>query len=141
MSSKQLYFLQSPRCTIVEKFDCGLGEILRLKFASWDSTTEEQLGHGPWKRMARAKGLLKSTYVQQLTEKQSLELRAHLVIIVGSRHILLWDMEKEANLAAEPRLVEMPSRSNRQDGQGHYPWLIMERNVPSPTQNGRKAKV
>jgi hypothetical protein len=63
---------------------------------------------------------MKSTYVQQLMEKQSLELRAHLVIIVGSRHILLWDMEKEGNLAAEPRLVEMPSRSNRQDGRGHY---------------------
>jgi hypothetical protein len=64
---------------------------------------------------------MKSTYTQQLTEKQSLELRAHLVIVVGSHHILLWDMEKEANLAAEPRLVEMPSRSNRQDGRGHYP--------------------
>ena len=63
---------------------------------------------------------IKSTKVQQLVEKRSLELRAHLVIIVGSRHILLWDMDKEGNLAAEPRLVEMPSRSNRQDGQGHY---------------------
>jgi hypothetical protein len=62
---------------------------------------------------------MKSTYVQQLMEKQSLELQAHLVIIVGSRHILLWDMEKEGNLAAEPRLVEMPSGSNRQDGRGH----------------------
>jgi hypothetical protein len=63
---------------------------------------------------------IKSTYVQQLVEKQSLELRAHLVIIVGSRHILLWDMDKEGNLAAEPRLVEMSSRSNRQDGRGYY---------------------
>ena len=63
---------------------------------------------------------IKSTYVQQLIEKQSLELRAHLVIIVGSRHNLLWDMDKEGNLAAEPRLVAMPSRSNRQDGRGHH---------------------
>jgi hypothetical protein len=62
---------------------------------------------------------MKSTYVQHLMEKQSLELRAHLVIIVGSRHILLWDME-EGNLAAEPRLVELPSRPNRQDVRGHY---------------------
>ena len=63
---------------------------------------------------------IKSSYVQQLMEKQSLKLRAHLVIIVGSRHILLWDMDKEGNLAAEPRLVEMPSRSNKQDGRGYY---------------------
>ena len=61
-----------------------------------------------------------SPTVQQLLEERRLELKAHLVIIVGSRHILLWDMDKEGNLAAEPRLVEMPSRSNRQDGQGHY---------------------
>ena len=63
---------------------------------------------------------IKSTEVQQLVEKQRLELQAHLVIIVGSRHILLWDMDKEGSLAAEPRLVEIPSRSNRQDGRGYY---------------------
>ena len=58
--------------------------------------------------------------MQQLVEKGSLELQAHLVIIVGSRHILLWDMDKEGNLATEPHLVEMPSRSNRQDGREYY---------------------
>ena len=60
------------------------------------------------------------TEVQQWVKKQNLELKAHLVIIVGSRHILLWDMDKEGNLAAEPRLVEMRSRSNRSDGRVHY---------------------
>ena len=49
-----------------------------------------------------------SNEVQQLMKEQGLELRAHLVIIVGSRHTLLWDMDKEGNLAAKPRLVEMP---------------------------------
>ena len=63
---------------------------------------------------------IKSTTVQQLLEKRSLELQAHLVIIVGSRHILLWDMDKDGNLAAEPRLVEIPSRWNRQDDRGQY---------------------
>jgi hypothetical protein len=42
--------------------------------------------------------------VKQLLEERGLELRAHLVIIVGSRHILLWDMNKKGNLAPEPRL-------------------------------------
>lgn len=63
---------------------------------------------------------IKSTYVQELMEKRSLELQAHLVIIIGSRHILLWDMDKEGNLAAEPYLVQVPSRSNKQDGLGDY---------------------
>jgi len=54
--------------------------------------------------------------VKQLLEERNLELRALLVIIVGSRHILLWDMDKEGTLAAESRLVEMPSRLIMQDG-------------------------
>ena len=61
------------------------------------------------------RGYVTSTTVKQLLKERSLELRAHLVIIVGSRHILLWDMDKEGNLATEPRLAEMPRRSNRQD--------------------------
>ena len=52
---------------------------------------------------------IKSTEVQELVEKESLELQAHLIVIVGSRHILLWDMDKEGNLADEPRLVGMTS--------------------------------
>jgi hypothetical protein len=63
---------------------------------------------------------IKSTSVQQLMEERSLELQAHLVIIIGSRHILLWDMDEEGNLAAEPHLVQVPSRSNRQDSLGDY---------------------
>jgi hypothetical protein len=51
--------------------------------------------------------------VKQLLEERGLERKAHLVIIVGSRHILLWDMNKEGNLAPEPRLMELPRRSNR----------------------------
>ena len=43
--------------------------------------------------------------MQELVKNQRLELQAHLVIIVGSRHILLWDMDKEGKLAVEPRLV------------------------------------
>jgi hypothetical protein len=44
---------------------------------------------------------------------EGLEMRAHLVIIVGSRHILLWDMDKDGNLANEPQLVGMTSTSKR----------------------------
>ncbi len=46
------------------------------------------------------------TEVQQWVKKQNLELKAHLVIIVGSRHILLWDMDKEGRLSSKPRLVD-----------------------------------
>lgn len=111
--------------------DYKLPEILKLRFCTWDrhhqGTIESWVmgNDGP-----QLKDYIKSTNVQQLMEERSLELQAHLVIIVGSRHILLWDMDKEGNLAAEPHLVQVPSRSNRRDGLGDYSQLIMERNVP-----------
>ena len=52
---------------------------------------------------------IKSAEVTQLVEKKGLEMQAYLVIIVGSRHILLWDMDEDGNLANEPRLVGMTS--------------------------------
>jgi hypothetical protein len=52
---------------------------------------------------------VKSDEVTQRVRAGGLELLAHLVIIVGSRHILLWDMDKDGNLADEPRLVGMAS--------------------------------
>ena len=59
---------------------------------------------------------VKSDTVQQLIKKDKLLLRAHLVIIVGSRHILLWDMNEKGELAHEPRLVETPRRLKRKGG-------------------------
>ncbi len=53
--------------------------------------------------------------MQRLVKNGNLELQAHLVIIVGSRHILLWDMDKEGNLTSEPRLVKTSKRLNRLD--------------------------
>ncbi|KAF8429914.1 hypothetical protein BGX38DRAFT_1263668 [Terfezia claveryi] len=95
--------------------DYTLPQILELRFGHWDryhgGTIQSWVmeNEGPQLRDYN----IKSAYVQQLMKKQSLELRAHLVIIVWSRHIMLWYMDKEGRLAAEPRLVEMPSRPNR----------------------------
>ena len=36
-------------------------------------------------------------------------LKAHLVVVVGSRHILLWDMDHDGELAEMPRLVGVDS--------------------------------
>lgn len=50
------------------------------------------------------------TYVEspEVIEKaKGREIRAHVVIVVGSRHILLWDMDKDGKLA-KPRLVKVP---------------------------------
>jgi hypothetical protein len=65
------------------------------------------------KEAKQLRDYIKSDEVQQWVEKGSLELQAHFVIVVGSRHILLWDMDKKGTLTPVPRLVEMPSRRNR----------------------------
>ncbi|KIX01367.1 uncharacterized protein Z518_09092 [Rhinocladiella mackenziei CBS 650.93] len=89
-----------------------LNRILALEFMHWDKhhhgTTKSQVTEkdGP-----QLRGYIKSADVRRRVNEESLELQAHLVIVVGSRHILLWDMDKDGNLAAEPRLVHMPSRS------------------------------
>jgi len=57
--------------------------------------------------------MIKSPQVTQRVLNEGLEMRAHLVIIVGSRHIL-WDMDKNGNLADKPRLVGMASTWDRE---------------------------
>jgi hypothetical protein len=56
------------------------------------------------------RGYIKSDEVKELVKK-GLEMRAYLVIIVGSRHILLWEMNDNGDLANEPRLVGMSTET------------------------------
>ncbi|KIX03383.1 uncharacterized protein Z518_06935 [Rhinocladiella mackenziei CBS 650.93] len=94
--------------------DYNLSKILQLRFATWDSHHEGTIRSWVIGNEARQlRDYIKSTEIQQKVEKDSLKLQAHFVIVVGSRHILLWDMDKEGNLAAEPRLVQVPSRSKQ----------------------------
>ena len=98
-----------------------LPEILDLKFGNWDKYHQGTIGS--WVRSKDGPQLcdyVKSSYVQELVKNGKIELQAQLVIIVGWRHILLWDMDKEGKLAEEPRLVKTPDRWNRQCGQDYY---------------------
>jgi hypothetical protein len=63
---------------------------------------------------AQLRNYIKSPQVTQRLLNEELEMRAHMVIIVGSRHILLWDMDKDGNLADEPGLVGMTSTWDRE---------------------------
>ena len=99
----------------------GLPDILQLRFNSLDMRHHGTIQSWVMEKEApQLRGYIKSAEVQQQLEKQSLQLKAHFVIIVGSRHILLWDMDEEGNLAPEPRLATIPDRSKRQDGLGCY---------------------
>jgi hypothetical protein len=46
-----------------------------------------------------------SDEVKKQLEDDGLSLKANIVIIVGSRQILVWDMDRDGNLSDEPDLV------------------------------------
>jgi len=91
-------------------YNYNLSDILQIKFSNHDRYHQGTIQEWVEKTAAgQLREYIKSDDVTQQVEDGELELRAHLVIIVGSRHILLWDMDKEGNLADEPRLVGMTS--------------------------------
>jgi hypothetical protein len=94
--------------------DYTLSEILGLRFVIGDQHHQGMIKE--WVPANAGKQLsdyIKSDEVTQRVSKQGLKMRAHLVIIVGSRHILLWDMDEDGSLANEPRLVGMTSTWKR----------------------------
>jgi hypothetical protein len=89
--------------------DYKLSEILKLKFVACDQFHQGTIQQWAVINAEQLRNYIKSPEVTQRVLNEGLEMRAHLVIIVGSRHILLWDMDKEGKLADEPRLVGMTS--------------------------------
>jgi hypothetical protein len=86
--------------------DYELSEILELKFVAGDRYHQGTIKQWVVTNAGQLKDYIKSHEVTQQVLNEELEMRAHMVIIVGSRHILLWDMDKDGNLANEPQLVE-----------------------------------
>jgi hypothetical protein len=92
--------------------DYKLSEILELKFTATDKYHQGTIRQCVLTYAGQLRNYIRSPEVTQRVLSEGLEMRAHLVIIVGSRHILLWDMDKDGNLADKPRLVGMPSTWN-----------------------------
>jgi hypothetical protein len=91
-------------------YDFKLPEILQIKFHDCDQHHQGSIKQYVVGGIAnQLRNYIKSNEVRQLVENQGLQMRAHLVIIIGSRHILLWDMDKDGTLADEPHLVGMTS--------------------------------
>jgi hypothetical protein len=84
-------------------------QILDLEFDTRDQfhgrTIRSRVKHhdGP-----QLREYIRGAKVQKLIKDRNLKLQAYLVIIVGSRRVLLWEMDKQGNLAADPRFIGMP---------------------------------
>jgi hypothetical protein len=82
-----------------------LQQVLDLEFGDWDDYHRGTIKDFVEQNVAsQLRDYISSKEVTQMAKEKELELQAHLVIIVGSRQILLWDMDKDGKLA-EPRLV------------------------------------
>ena len=51
------------------------------------------------------KGYVTSEEVRKELNNGGLLLKAHLVVVIGSRHILMWDIDSNGELAEIPELV------------------------------------
>lgn len=83
-----------------------LDNVLGLKFSKNDAD-RYGMNLKQWieERLApKLKDYMASTEVKKL-ENQDLLLRAHLVVIVGSRHILMWDVNSDGELVDWPYLA------------------------------------
>jgi hypothetical protein len=95
-------------------YNYKLSEILELEFLPTDQYHQGTIKQWVVTNAGQLRDYIKSPQVTQRVLNEGLEMRAHLVIIVGSRHILLWDMDKDGNLADEPHLVGMTSTWDRE---------------------------
>ena len=86
-----------------------LSQILQLKFGHWDQFRPGKTLEQWIEQMAapQLKDYIRSDQVRQLLKDGGLVMRAHLVVVVGSRHILLWEMDSDGKLATHPNLAQM----------------------------------
>lgn len=85
--------------------DYTLDQILETQFGHWDKYHHGTVRDQVTREVSQLASYVKDNLVQEMKVKGELKIRAHLVIIVGSRHILLWDMDSGGKLADKPCLV------------------------------------
>ncbi len=85
----------------------ALQDVLKLKFKKQDKyRAGKTIQQWVKAEAARLKEYVSSKEVVKMaTSGEGLSLRAHMVIIVGSRHVLVWDMDGDGNLAKMPYLA------------------------------------
>jgi hypothetical protein len=91
-----------------------LSQVLQIKFSDYDQHHQGTIQQWVVTTAGQLKDYIRSPQVTKRVLNEGLKLRAHFVIVVASRHILLWDMDNDGNLAEKPRLVGMTSTWDRE---------------------------
>ncbi|RPB00451.1 hypothetical protein L873DRAFT_816160 [Choiromyces venosus 120613-1] len=83
----------------------GVNGILKLKFNRWEKFRKGTIGS--WIRndvRAQLKSYVQSPEIRELAQNR--KFRAHLVLVVGSRKILVWEMDTNGDWIGLPVLAE-----------------------------------
>src|SRR5207247_2594144 len=99
------YLTREGKASILNAYT--LEKVLRLKFGKNDALRSGKTIKRWLEEEAapQLKNYVESEDVTKKLKEGGLLLRAHLVVVIGSRHILVWDMDHEGNLAMMPTLV------------------------------------
>ena len=82
-----------------------LEKVLDLKFSKADKYRTGRLKHWIIDEVApQLRDHVMSKEVKKLKDEGRI-LKAHIVIVIGSRHVLVWDMDCHGQLAEIPELV------------------------------------
>ncbi|KAN0086818.1 putative AAA-ATPase domain containing protein [Elaphomyces granulatus] len=96
---------RQAKASILNTYMCD--DVLGLKFSKIDTTGRGGKTIRQWIEndvSPKLRDYITSAEVRRKL-KEGLLLRAHLVVIVGSRHILMWDVDDDGELTNEPYLV------------------------------------
>ena len=84
-----------------------LSQVLQLKFGAWDKfhkgQTIKQWMEG--EVASQLRGYVKSPQVLELVKGENVSMRAHMILIVGSRHVLVWDVDCSGDIIGTPDLI------------------------------------
>jgi hypothetical protein len=95
--------MRQNKASVLSTYPCN--KVLDINF---DKNDKYHVGKLKEWIIDRAAPQLKSYVMSEEVKKQledGLSLKANIVIIVGSRQILVWDMDRDGNLSDEPDLV------------------------------------
>jgi hypothetical protein len=97
----------------------AIEDVLRLKFSMKDNIGRAGKTIQQWIEndlTSKLKDYITSAQMKKKLKDGGHLLRAHLVVVVGARHILMWEMNDDGNLVGMPHLAGPGPQLNQIDG-------------------------
>jgi hypothetical protein len=99
---------KATKASVLSKYSCD--KVLDINFGKNDKFRVGKLQEWIINEVApQLKSYILSEEMKKMLLEDGRSLKAHIVIIVGSRQILVWDMDSDGKLAEAPDLVSKPS--------------------------------